>query len=136
FLLIQPYSLSRDDLVRLKAHHGESLAPVKDDDVAEFCATCIGERAGTIRIDRIASVRPRDIGPVVGLGVAGSGRASDAARPVSVKEVEAHLGNRAAHVLVHARPAPGISPLEAGNATALVVGMNVDNSARNASKSR
>jgi hypothetical protein len=135
-LLLQPYSLSRDNFVRLKAHHGESLASVKDDHVGEFCATCIGERAGTIRIDRVASVRPRDIGPVVGFRVAGSGRASDAARPVSVKEVEAHLGNRATHVFVHARPAPGIGPFEAGNATALVVGMNVDDSAWNASKSR
>src|SRR5271155_5309046 len=135
-LLIQPYSLSRDDLVRLKAHHGESLASVKDDDVAEFCASCIGERAGTIRIDRVASVRPRDIGPVVGLGVADSGRASDAARPFSVKEVEARLGNRATHGSVHARPAPGIGPFKAAKATAAIVGMHVDDCPWNAGESR
>src|SRR5580704_9246006 len=135
-LLLQPRPLSRDNLARLKADHGESLASVKDDDVLDFCTTCIEERPGTIRIDRVASVRPRDIGPVVGFRVADSGRASDAARPVSVKEVEAHLGNRATHVFVHARPAPGIGPFEAGNATALVVGMNVDDSPRNAGKSR
>src|SRR5271169_1413129 len=31
-VLLQPYSLSRDNLVRLEAHQGESLASVKDDD--------------------------------------------------------------------------------------------------------
>src|SRR5580693_2245133 len=87
-LLLEPYCLSRDNLVRLKAHQGESLTSVKDDDVAEFCATCIEQRAGTIRIDRVASVRPRDIGPVVGSRVASSGRPSDAALHVSVEDVE------------------------------------------------
>lgn len=120
-LLLQPYSLSRDNPVRLKADQGESLASVKDDDVVGFCTICIEERAGTIRIDRVASVRPRAIGPVVGLNVADSGRASNAALPVSVKDVEAHLGNRATQGFVHARPAPGIGPFEAGNATAAIV---------------
>src|SRR5208282_810316 len=135
-LLLQPYSLSRDNFVRLKADHGESLASVKDDDVLDFCTICIEERAGTIWIDRVASVRPRDIGPVVGLRVADSGRASDAARPVSVKDVETHLSNRATHGFVHARPAPGIGPSEARNATASVVGMNVEDGSWNAGKSR
>src|SRR6202050_2270158 len=135
-LLLQPCSLSRDNFVRLKADHGESLDSFKDDNVLDFCTICIEERAGTIWIDRVASVRPRDIGPVVGFGVADSGRASDAARPVSVKEVEAHLGNRATHGFVRARPAPGIGPFESGNATGAIVRMNVDDSPRNASKSR
>src|SRR5271168_2057317 len=51
-LLLQPYPLSRNNLVRLKADHRESLACVKDDDVLDFCTLCIEERAGAIRIDR------------------------------------------------------------------------------------
>jgi len=42
-LLLQPYSLSRDNLVRLKTHRGESLASIKDDDVFDFCTGCIEE---------------------------------------------------------------------------------------------
>jgi hypothetical protein len=136
--LLQPHALSRDNLARLqwRAEHGVSLASVKDDDVVGFYTIRSEERAGTIRIDRVASVRLRGIGPVVGSIKAASGLATDAARPVSVKDVEAHLGDRATQGSVHARPEVGIGPFEAGNATGLIMGMNVDDSAWNACKSR
>jgi hypothetical protein len=90
-LRLQPHALSRENIARLVAGQGESLASVKDDDVAGFSTICIEERAGAIPIDRVASVRPGAIGPVVVSINAASGRANGAALPVSVKDVEAHL---------------------------------------------
>jgi hypothetical protein len=56
--------------------------------------------------------------------VGASGRANEAARPISVKDVDANLGDRATHDIVHARPAEGIGPFEAGNATGVMAGLN------------
>jgi hypothetical protein len=68
--------------------------------------------------------------------VGASGRANEAARPVSVKDADANLGDRATHDIVHARPADAIGAFEAGNATAAIVGMNVDDGPWNVGKSR
>jgi hypothetical protein len=56
--------------------------------------------------------------------VSASGRANEAARPIPVEDLDANLGDRATHDIVHARPAERIGPFEAGNATAAIVGMN------------
>jgi hypothetical protein len=121
-LHLQPDPLFRGNRVRRRAEQEESLASVKDDEVVVFCTIRSEERPGTIGIDRVASAR-RDIGPVLDFTVGASGRANEAARPVSVKDADANLGDRATHDIVHARPAHGIGPFEAGNATAAVVGM-------------
>jgi hypothetical protein len=85
-----------------------------------FCTVCIEERPGAVGIDRVASVR-RGIGPILDFTVGASGRADEAAHSISVKDVDANLSDRAAHDIVHARPAEGVGPFEAGNATAAMV---------------
>jgi hypothetical protein len=67
--------------------------------------------------------------------VGASGRANDAAHPVSVKDVNANLGDRATHAIVRARPAVAIGPFEAGNAAAAILGMNLGHGPWNAGKS-
>ena len=135
-LLLQPYPLFRDNRARRHAEQEESLASVKDDDVVAVCAVRIEERPSTIRIDRVASVRCGKIGPGSDFTVGASGRANEAARPISAVEGDANLGDRATHDIVHACPAEGIGPFEAGNATAAIVGMNVDDGPWDARKSR
>jgi hypothetical protein len=66
----------------------------------------------------------RGIGPVSDFTVAASGRANEAARPISVEDVDANFGDRATHDIVHPRPAEGIGPFEAGIATPVIVVMN------------
>src|SRR5215472_3448642 len=135
-LLLQPHPLPTDNRGCQHAHHGESLASVKDDDVLGICTSRIEERPGTIWIDLVASARPLDIGPVYNFTVLASGLANDAARPFTVKEVDANLSDRATQLIVHARKVEGILPFEAGNATAVILGMNVDDGPWNAGKSR
>jgi hypothetical protein len=72
-------------------------------------------------LDRIASVRCGFIGPGSDYTVGASGVANEAARPISAVEGDAHLGDGVAHDIVHARPAEGILPFEAGNATAALL---------------
>jgi len=135
-LLLDPRPLLRDNRSRRHAEQEESLASVKDDEVVGFCTIRSEERPGTIRIDRVAGVHARRrIGPVLDVTVVASGQASKADRPVSVKGLDADRGDRATHDIVHARSEDGIRPFEAGNATAAVVGMNVDDGPWNASKS-
>jgi hypothetical protein len=134
-LHLQPLPLFRGNRFRGHAEQEESFASVKDDEVVAMCAVCIEERPGTIRIDRVASVR-REIGPVSDVTVGASGRANEAAPPISAVEGDANLGDGAAHDIVHARPAEGIGPFEAGNATAAIMGMNVDDGSWNMRKSR
>src|SRR5579864_4722130 len=134
-LHLQPLPLFRGNRFRGHAEQEESFASVKDDEVVAMCAVCIEERPSTIRIDRVASVR-REIGPVSDVTVGASGRANEAARPISAVEGDANLGDGAAHDIVHARPAEGIGPFEAGNATAAIVGTNVDDGSWNMRKSR
>ena len=122
-LQLDPLALLRGNRSRRHAEQEESLATVKDDEVVAFCTVRIEERPGTIRIDRIASVR-REIGPVSDFTVCASRRANEAARPISAVKGDANLGDGAAHDIVHARPAEGVGPFEAGNATAAILGMN------------
>ena len=109
-VLLELLSLFRGNRVRRYAEQEESFASVKDDDVVGFCALCIEERPGTIPIDRVASAW-REIGPVLDITVGASGGANEAARPIAVKDVDANLGDRATHDIVHAGPAEGIGPL-------------------------
>src|SRR6266849_3203422 len=134
-LLLQPYPLFRGNRARRHAEQEESLASVKDNEVVAVCAVRIEERPGTIRIDRVASVR-REIGPGSDFTVGASGRANEAARPISAVEGDANLGDGATDDIVHSRPAESIGPFEAGNATPAIVGMNVDDGPWNAGKSR
>ena len=117
-LLLQPHPLSADNRVWHHAHHGESLASVKDDDVVALCTIRTEQRPGTISMDFVASVRPRQNGPVYRCTVLASGLTNDAAHPFSVKDVNAKLGDRPTHDFAHAREVEGVGPLEAGNATA------------------
>src|ERR1700693_295234 len=135
-LLLQPYPLFHDNRARRLAEQEESLASVNYDDVVAVCAVRIEERPSTIRVDRVGSVRCGLIGPGSDFTVGASGIANEAARPISAVEGDAHLGDGATHDIVHARPAEGILPFEAGNATAGIVGLDVDDGVGNAGKSR
>src|SRR5579872_7312671 len=130
-VLLDPRPLFRDNRARRHAEQEVSLASVKDDEVLRF----VKKRPGTVRIDRVAP-RLEMIGPVFNFTVAASGRANQVDRPFSVLDVDANLGDRATHDIVHARPAEGILPFEAGNATNLILGMNVGNGPWNARKTR
>ena len=57
-ILLDPCQLCRDSRARLQIEQEESLASVEDDDVVGFCTIHSEERPGTIRIDRVASMRP------------------------------------------------------------------------------
>src|SRR5208283_738561 len=135
-LLLQPYPFFHDNRARRLAEQEESLASVKDDDVVAVCAVRIEERPGTIRMNRVASVRCGFISPRSDYTVGASCVANEAARPISAVEGDAHLGDGATHHIVHARPAEGILPFEAGNATAGILGMDVDAGPWNAGNSR
>ncbi len=145
-LLLQPYPLFHDSRARRLAEHEESLASVDYDHVVAVCAVRIEERPRTIWIDRVGSVRSGLIGPGSDFTGGASGVANGAARPIAAVEGDAHLGDGAtiakacaigtAHQIVHTHPAEGILPFEAGNATDLILGMNVDDGAWNACKSR
>src|SRR4029077_20180936 len=112
---LEPRPLFRGNRIWRHAEQEKSLASVKDNDVVGFCTVRIEERPGTIRIDRVASGRP-EIGPVQDFTVGTWLGANWATRPISVEDVNSNLGDRAAHHIVHARPAEGIGPFEAGNA--------------------
>ena len=103
-LLLEPRPLCRDNCVRLQIEQEESLASVEDDDVVGFNTvwTWTEERPGTIRIDRVASMR-RGICPVLDYTVDARGSANGAALPISVEEGDAKLGDRATHGMVYAR---------------------------------
>ena len=98
-----------------------------------MCAVRIEVRPRTIRIDRVGSVRSGLIGPGSDFTAGASGVANGAARPISAVEGDANLGDGAtfakacaigtARKIVHARPAEGILPFEAGNATDLTLGI-------------
>lgn len=128
-LLVQPYPLFHDSRALRLAEHEESLASVHYDDVVAVCAVRIEVRPRTIWIDRVGSVRSGLIGPGSDFTAGASGVANGAARPISAVEGDANLGDGAAvvkacaigtaHEIVHAHPAEGIGPFEAGNATAL-----------------
>ena len=62
--------------------------------------------------------------PVFDYTVAAPAGANEKDPPISVKDVDANLSDRATHDIVHARPAEGIGSFEAGNATGAIVGMN------------
>ena len=145
-LLLQPYPLFHDGRARGLTEQEEPFASVDYDDVVAVCAVRIEERPRTIWIDGVGSVRCGLIPPGSDYTAGASGVANAAARPISAVEGNAHLGDGAtiakagaigtAHEIVHARPAEGIFPFEAGNATAGSVGMNVDAGPGNAGKSR
>ena len=126
-LHLDPLPLFRSNRVRRHAEQEESVASVKDDEVVGLCTVRIEKRPRTIWIDRVTSDR-REISPVTDITVAASGRANGAARPISVEDVDANLGDRATYDVVHARPAKGIGAFEAGKATA--AGMNVGDGRR------
>ena len=142
FLLLQPYPLFHHRRARRLAEHEESLASIHYDDVVAVCAVRIEERSRTIRIDRVGSVRCGLIGPGSDFTGGASGVANEAARPISAVEGDAHLGDGAtfakalaigtARKIVHAHPAEGILPFEAGNATDLTLGMNLGDGSWNA----
>jgi len=117
-LRLDPRHLCRDNRVRPQTEQEESLASLEDDDVVGFTTVWIEERPGTIRIDRVASVRSGLIGPVPDCTVDARGSANGAALPISVEEGDAKLGDRARHGIVYARVEEGIGPFETGNATA------------------
>ena len=135
-LLLQPYPLFHGDRVRRLAEHEESLASVNHDDVVAECAVRIEERPGTIRSDRVGSVRCGEISPGTDFPVGASGVSNVAARPISTVGGDAYLGDGATDVIVHSGPAVGILPFEAGNATSATPGVNLDHGAWNACKSR
>jgi len=144
-LLLQPYPLFHDGCARRLAEHEKSLASVNYDDVVAVCAVRIEERPRTIWIDRVGSVRCGLIGPGSDFTGGASGVANEAARPISAVEGDAHFGDGAtmakalaigtAREIVHTRPAEGILPFEAGNATDLILGLDVGDGPWNAGKS-
>ena len=103
-LPLDPRPLFCDRRSRCHAEQEVSLASVKDDEVVQI----VKKRPGTVRIDRVGSVRRRMavrlICPVQDFTVGASRRANEADRPISVKDVDADLGDRA-HAIVLARPA-------------------------------
>ena len=116
-LPLESLPLFRGNRARQHAEQEEFFASVEDDEVVGFSTVFIEERPSTIRIDRVASVC-RVIGPRSDFTVAASGCADEASHPIFVKS-DANLGDRATHVIVKPRPAEGIGPVEAGNATVL-----------------
>src|SRR4029077_6339440 len=118
-LHLEPLPLFRGNRARQHAEQEESFASVEDDEVVGCSTVFIEERPSTIRIDRVASVC-RVIGPRSDFTVGASGRADESSHPIFVKS-DANLGDGATHVIVHPRPAEGIGPVGASNATGLHV---------------
>jgi hypothetical protein len=56
-LHLEPLPLFRGNRFQRHAEQEESSASVQDNEVVGLCTVCIEERPGTIRIDRVASVR-------------------------------------------------------------------------------
>ena len=84
---LQTSTLFRGNRSGRHAEQEESLASIKNDEVIDFCTIRSEDRLRTIRIDGVAPAR-RGIGPVLDFTVVASGRANEAARPVSVKDVD------------------------------------------------